>query len=187
MKESNKEIIKIISKLVLISVVASAVLGATYVPTQEQLRLAEQRQTQETLAQLMPEAEEFEPVYAGENEEEVLYYQAFDSEGNLIGYGFVTEQSGYDDDIKMAAAVDANLENMIGMDILRQAETPGKGSKITNPEFKNQFNNLPLDSLALSQNTGDVDAITGATVSSSAVVTGLNNKITEIKQEINEQ
>jgi electron transport complex protein RnfG len=185
MKGLNKEIIVIIAKLVLISAVASAVLGATYVPTQEQLRIAEQRQTQETLSQLMPEAGEFEPVYSGENEEEVLYYKAYDSDGNLIGYGFVTEQSGYDDEIKMAAAVDANLEQMYGMEILRQAETPGKGSKITNAEFKNQFNNLPLGGLALSQNNGNVDAISGATVSSSAVVTGLNNKIEQIEQEIN--
>ncbi|MFP4654591.1 MAG: Rnf electron transport complex subunit RnfG [Methanohalobium sp.] len=185
MNESNKEIIKVISKLVLISVVASAVLGATYVPTQEQLRLAEQKETQESLTQLIPEVEEFEPVYLGENEEEVLYYEAYDSNGNIIGYGFVTEEPGYEDDIKMAAAVDADLENLIGMNILSQAETPGKGTKIKSSEFKNQFDNLPLDDLALSQDSGEVDAISGSTVSSSAVVTGLNNKVSEIKQEIN--
>ncbi len=54
--------------------------------------------------------------------------------------------------------------------ILEQNETPGLGTKMTTPEFKNQFNgkNPEQYKLSVKKDGGDVDAITAATISSRA-------------------
>jgi electron transport complex protein RnfG len=67
------------------------------------------------------------------------------------------------------------------MDVLRHEETPGLGARITTPAFQNQFDGAPVQQLALRSGGGSIDAITGATVSSQAVVTALNSKINQIR------
>ena len=47
--------------------------------------------------------------------------------------------------------------------MLSHAETPGLGSKIIEPAFRQQFNGVPLSQLKLSSSGGSIDSITGAT------------------------
>jgi len=49
-------------------------------------------------------------------------------------------------------------------------ETPGLGTKITEPEFTNQFKNKKPSQIKLKKDGGEIDAITGATISSRGVV-----------------
>jgi electron transport complex protein RnfG len=187
MTESRKDIAATIGKLVLVGLVAALLLGLTYVPTQDQLKQNEIKAKEEALNEVIPSASEFEPVYSGEiNEDggqEVLYYRAFDSSGNLIGYAFFRQQSGYQDVIELAGGVDSSFNEIIGMKVMKHSETPGLGAKITTEDFRSQFDNLPLKDLQLSTNGGSVDSITGASTSSQAVVDGLNSKIDQIEEQ----
>jgi len=99
----------------------------------------------------------------------------------------VCEGSGFADKIKLVLTVDAAFENLAGFGVLASNETPGFGDKIKNDYLRNQFIDAPAVQLVLSK-TGDdkkidneIVAITGATVSSEAVVKILNNYIGQIK------
>ncbi|APH38954.1 Rnf electron transport complex subunit RnfG [Methanohalophilus halophilus] len=187
MTESPKDIAVIIGKLVLVSLVAALLLGLTYVPTQEQLEKNEVAAKKEALSQVVPSASDFEPVYGNEVDEEgnrnILYYKAVDSSGNLVGYAFFKTQSGAQDVIQLAGGVDPSFNKVTGMEVMKHSETPGLGSKIAEEDFKGQFRQLPIGDLQLSSAGGSIDAITGATISSQAVVDGLNTKIDDVKEQ----
>ena len=77
--------------------------------------------------------------------------------------------------------VGLNPEGSItGVQVLRHTETPGLGAKITEEKFLEQFiaKNLPDTNWALKKEGGDIDQISGATISPQAVVKALNGGLT---------
>jgi electron transport complex protein RnfG len=108
-------------------------------------------------------------------------------DGDCVGWAFVCEGSGFADKIKLVLTVDATFEKLAGFGVLASNETPGFGDKIKNDYFRSQFVGAPTVQLLISK-TGDdkkidneIVAISGATVSSEAVVKILNNYIRQIK------
>jgi len=185
MTDSNKQTVVVIGKLVLISAFAALLLGLTYIPTSAQLEENIIAAQKEILSGLMPDAQNFEPVEGAENaegEREILYYRAVDDSGNIMGYAFFQEQRGSQGQIIVAGAVDSSFSNVLGMDVLSHEETPGLGARITTQEFQSQFRDIPVSQLALSSSGGSIDALTGATISSRAVVNALDTKIGEIEE-----
>lgn len=182
----NKETMVVIGKLVLISVVAALLLGITYVPTSAQLKINEETARTAILGELIPEANNnFEAVEGDVVDDEgnrvVLYYRAKDSSGNIIGYAFFKQQAGAQGPLVIAGGVDESFATVRGMDVLSHEETPGLGAKIIDDDFRVQFVDIPVASLSLSNSGGAIDSITGATISSQAVIDALNSKIIEIE------
>ena len=173
----DKEMGVVLLKLVVLSVVAAAVLGAIYIPTQVQLKIYQQEQKELALIDVMPLADHFDPVKSGE---EILYYRALDANNNLVGYSFFHDQSGSQSVITLAGGIDTGYK-VTGIKIMSHAETPGLGAKIIETAFTDQFIGVAQSDLMLSNNDGAIDAITGATVSSQAVIDGIQAKIVEIK------
>jgi electron transport complex protein RnfG len=177
----KKEYIMVMVKMVVMSVIAAVILGGLYIPTQAQLKIyqEEQRQLQRQLAlvDVLPVADHFEAVKSGE---ETLFYQAFDASNNLVGYCFFHDQPGSQGTITLAGGVDTEY-TVTGVMIMTHAETPGLGAKITESFFTDQFKGVAVGDLMLSKDGGAIDTITGATVSSQAVIDGINVMIGEIK------
>jgi len=173
----SKEMGVVLLKLVVLSIVAATVLGAVYIPTQEQLKIYQEEQRELALIDVMPLAENFDPVKSGE---EILYYRALDADNNLVGYSFFRDQSGSQSVITLAGGIDTDYK-VTGIKIMSHAETPGLGAKIIEPTFTDQFKGVAESDLLLSKNDGAIDAITGASVSSQAVIDGIQAKINEIK------
>ena len=73
-----------------------------------------------------------------------------------------------------------------GLSIISQSETPGLGDKITQSTFLDRFKGIFFPGIELSENGGDIDGITGATISSKAVISGivssLENKFDSLLQ-----
>lgn len=174
----DREYLSALAKLVLLSVVAAAVLGAVYIPTQEQLKIYQEQQRQLALREIMPAAASFDPVLMGE---ETIYYRALDDNSSLVGYCFFRDQSGSQSVITVAGGVDLNY-TVTGIKIMSHAETPGLGAKIVEPEFTQQFRDVEEEDLRLSKKGGSIDAITGASISSQAVIDAIQFKIDEIKE-----
>jgi len=117
-------------------------------------------------------------------------YKAFSSDGRSLGWAFTAQGSGFADKIELVVATDKNFQKLAGFDVLSSNETPGFGDRIKNSYYRNQFKGVPTVELELSK-TGDSEkiddqiiAISGATVSSQAVVDILNNHIEQIKQHL---
>lgn len=66
-----------------------------------------------------------------------------------------------------------------GYKITQQNETPGLGSKVTEPNFSRQFVGLNThsDDFSLTKDGGEIDAVTGATISSRAVVDAVKKAV----------
>lgn len=122
--------------------------------------------------------------------------KGLNADGKLVGWAFVCEGSGFADKIKLVIATDAPFEKMAGFGVLASNETPGFGDKInpTGPgTFQHQFIGSPVDDLELIK-VGDAEkidnqivAITGATVTSNAVVDIFNTFLVPIQEALQKQ
>jgi electron transport complex protein RnfG len=74
-----------------------------------------------------------------------------------------------------------------GISIVKHSESPGLGAKITENEFRDQFIGLELDDVELTYDGGQIDAITGATISSNAVADAVRTTAMEKIKEIFEE
>lgn len=120
-------------------------------------------------------------------------YKAVDGNGDSVGYAFVAVGPGFADKIKLVIAVDSKCEKFFGYKVLASNETPGFGDKIKEDYLGNQFNGAPADKMHLVK-TGDsqkidseIVAITGATVSSEAVIKIFNAHIDTVRKQLREK
>ncbi len=187
MNDPQKDVMMILGKLVLVCLVSSALLGLTYVPTHDQLKINQLEAQKLALVEILPQAAEFEEVYgtfADENGElPILYYRALDSSGSLVGYAFFQIYPGAQDKIRIAGGVDSSFSKVTGVQIMKHSETPGLGAKITEPDFRDQFLSISLEDMKLSKEGGKIDSITGATISSKAVIDALNAGVSFVKEQ----
>ena len=183
-----KEIVKITSVLTLVCFICALLLSVVYGLAHKKIALNEERRVREALTTLAPQAARVEKITI----EEEIIYKLFGQEENLIGYGFIASGQGYQGKIKMLVVSDKSLEYLEGIEIVESLETPGLGAKIQEALFKNQFKDLKVaEDMACVKDEvkrpGQIKAITGATVSSRAVVNTLNKRIKEVRELINQK
>ncbi len=85
----------------------------------------------------------------------------------LVGYCVFLTVTGFGGDIDMTVGINGELSTC-GVKIVNMSETPGVGTKVKTPDFLELFDGLSHD-----DPIGDVDAISGATISSNAVMDGV--------------
>lgn len=115
------------------------------------------------------------------NDESTDLYGGYGDEGQFVGYAIASEGPGFQDNIKLIFGFDPAKHRVIGMQVLESRETPGLGDKIfKDAGFVGEFSDLAVDPEAVLVMAGGddvpngVDAITGATISSKAVVAIVN-------------
>jgi len=153
----------------------SVIHGLTEEPIEEQKRLAVMRAVQEVLPPFDNDpAQETLTIILADDEigarDTVIVYLGTQS-GQISGAAFQTYGEGYGGFIDIMVGID--LEGQIsGVKILEHEETPGLGAKIEEPDFRGQFKGKSLENsilvngnLAVKNDGGDLDALTGATIS----------------------
>ncbi len=92
-------------------------------------------------------------------------------EGALVGIAFpVTAPDGYSGDIDVMVGVDSE-GRVLGIEVIRHAETPGLGDKIHEPWFRKQFVGEGAQTdWRVRKDGGPFEQLTGATISARAVV-----------------
>jgi electron transport complex protein RnfG len=159
--------------LTLISLVAAACLGFVYELTKKPIELSNLNKKLNAIREVVPEFtnnpnDEMFRLPTGEGDSLEVYPAKKD--GTIIGYAVNTyTNNGFSGNISLMAGFKPD-GTIINISVLEQKETPGLGTKMTEPEFKNQFNNKnPADfELKVAKDGGTVDAITAATISSRA-------------------
>ncbi len=101
--------------------------------------------------------------------------EAYDAQGNLVGYVFVTQSSGYGGAISTMTGIDTNGE-VTGIEFLSINETVGLGMNATKDSFKDQFKGRSgvIGVNKNESNETEVKALTGATITSKAAAKGVN-------------
>ena len=105
-----------------------------------------------------------------------------DKNGNLIGYVFsATSPSGYGGDIKVAIGVSNKTNKITGFTVLSHSETAGLGAKATEDEFKSQFIGKSANGINYTKNGAsndtEIDALSGATITSNAVCEAVDSAL----------
>jgi len=130
---------------------------------------------------------------------------ARDRSGAVLGYAALGSAQGYSSRVKIMVGMDATAGKIVGLSIVSQQETPGLGTRIaeikadktligmltgkksagkadTIPYFLKQFIGRGLDEVALKQEGGKIQAISGATISSGGAVAAVRDAISKIKK-----
>lgn len=103
-------------------------------------------------------------------------YAGYDEAGRFVGYAVPGAGAGFQDTIKLLYGYDPARRRIVGMEVLESRETPGLGDRIfKDQDFVGAFRDLAVEPpVELVKGAGtephQVDAITGATISSAAVV-----------------
>lgn len=150
------------------SLAASGVYNLTKGPIAEVKRLKQER----AIKQVMPGFTELERMAAipPKGGDSLVLFKGLEN-GSNIGVAVNTYTNmGYSGLIKMMVGfqADGTINNY---EVLEHKETPGLGTKMTEPDFKDQFKgkNPATFKLSVTKDGGDVDAITAATITSRAV------------------
>jgi len=120
------------------------------------------------------------PKSNAEKDEEAVF-AGYDADGRLVGYAIPSAGPGFQDNIALLYGLLPDERKVVGMEILQSRETPGLGDKIyKDAAFVANFDALSIDPHIVAVKKGtraaanEVDAITGATISSKAVVRIIN-------------
>ncbi len=176
-----------------ICLIATGLLATVNFFTKPRIIAESRKEIEASLKEVLPEAENFEPI---KFQNETIYYKGFDKNKNLAGVAFIARGKGYS----------SVIETMVGMEpdgmitaikVLNQFETPGLGSRICEIKdnttifdiIKGKRRNTSLKPWFQEQfsqkNDSEIDginAITGATISSRAVINAVKNKALEIQK-----
>jgi Na+-transporting NADH:ubiquinone oxidoreductase subunit C len=115
------------------------------------------------------------------------YYRQVDSAGRVAGIAIPFSGPGLWGTIEGYLAVSADRLKVLGIVFTAQNETPGLGGRIDEAVFRDQFRQLAIiagQDLAYGSGDGQLDAISGATSSSKAVLAIVNNLIDQTLPEL---
>lgn len=179
--------------LTLITALSGLALGITERCTRQPITEQHRRQQLQALRAVLPEVDnapnQDAVTPAGQTPHGALsppttYYRGR-RQGAIVAIAFqVTAHNGYGGPITMMVGVAPN-GRLLGVKILQQNETPGLGNRIEEKTFLEQFMGKGLTEWRwrVSKDGGDCDQISGATISSRAVVAGLAAGLASYRQQ----
>jgi electron transport complex protein RnfG len=144
------------------------------------------------ISDVLPQFDYYEEMQV---EGSTLYVGKIENQDEPVGVAFETSGSGFQGNISMMLGVDPTFTSITGMKVLEQIETPGLGTKIVEDPsnkaepfwFPTQFIGVKMfPKIIVVKNIkpstpNEIQAISGATISSKAVVRILNENISIIK------
>jgi len=194
----KKVMLKEAGILFAITLIAGLVLGFVYELTKEPIRLQEELAIQRACQEVFQEASSFEALsyIPGEALADELdrmgveigtVYEAVDPAGTHLGYVLETTTSeGYGGNITLYLGV-TNEGELNGISILSIAETPGLGMNAESVLVP-QFENVPVAIFTYtksgSTSDSEIDAISGATITTEAIVNAVNGGIRVVQEEL---
>lgn len=177
-------------------IVLALVYGAALAGVQTTLgpRIAEnkKRETYDVVPLLVEGADRAatrERLVEGAQGKSTVVYQAFSADGRPAGWVLPASGQGFADRIDLLIGLDVRLSAITGLYVLDQKETPGLGNLIAGATFRGRFRDKPTDRplvIVTSDPTADneLQALTGATISSDSVATIVNDAIANYKNAI---
>ena len=189
-----KDVFKLGLILLLVTAVAATGLAAVYSITKPRIELQKKLALERGLSIALPSAHK-NAIFPVVENDQTLYYKGYSDpdSSELVGYAFVAYGVGYSSTIETMVGIDPK-GIIIGMTVLSQVETPGLGTKIEEtkygedkPWFQLQFVNKIANDVAVDKDGGDIQSITGATISSRAVTQSIVEAFNRLNKKISLQ
>ncbi len=185
-----KDSIRMIVVLTFFAVLSGGILGWFNTYTAPRVEENQKRALMESLKAVTgfnPSSDRYEVVVS---DKKFSIYRII-SDGSVKAYAIVSQGSGYQDIIRLIFGVKPDFSSIIAMKILEEKDTPGLGAKIESKEYLSQWRgksaNVTLK-LVKSPTTkpDEVQAITGATISSTAVLNIVNKALKKARKILKE-
>lgn len=168
-----KQILLPTLSLFLICFVTALLLSLTNHVTVDRIAELQRKAAEETRKQVLSSASVFEEETL---EDGTAYYIGKDADGNTIGYVFTTAKSGYGGPVTVMSGFDADGV-ITGVKVIDCSETAGLGLKAKEDWFTDRYTGK-TGALKVAKNAANAEdeilAITGATVTSTAVTDAVN-------------
>lgn len=174
-KKKESTLIRLMLSLSIIAVAAGIALGIVYSVTKEPIEQAQVTKKNTAINKVLPdftgEVKEVS-VQPEDGKDPIKVYLAYKNDGQLYGAAVETYTDiAFSGRFTIMVGLDAK-GTIIDTEVIEMSETPGLGDKIdkNNDPFSEQFNgkNPATASLKVTQDGGEIDAITAATISSRA-------------------
>ena len=161
---------KLAGTLLLIAAVVAGLLGLVNHITADKIAAINEEKTAASMQEVLPADSYNEIAYTGSDPTVVKVYEA-------VGAGYVVEvaPSGFGGTIDMVVGVGAD-GTVTGVAIINMSETSGLGANASKESFRSQYVGKSGE-LAVSKDGGEIDALTGATITSRAVTRGVNSAL----------
>lgn len=181
MAKTNDHIIKNALILFMITVIAGLLLGFTFEITKEPIKVQQELTKSNALKAVVSQATDFvslEVSSSGDLPGVEGVYEAVKG-SDVVGYAFeMTATEGYGGDISLMVGIGTD-DTILGIDIIKHAETPGLGAKADEAEFKSEFSgeatvDLDVVKVTPSDVEGEISSISGATITSRSVTNAVN-------------
>lgn len=166
--------------LFVITAVTGLILGAVHTATLEPIRVARTNEKNEALAATLPGATAFKEVTPEKDAGTITEIYEGSKDGDVVGYNFTVTPKGYGGLITLIVGI-SNDGRVEAIKILSHSETPGLGAKAGHPEFSGQFREKEIDEFRVTktppEKDSEIQAISGATITSTAVTSGVNDAV----------
>ena len=176
-------VVKMIAALALIGIISGALLSQISGWAEPQIAVHRQEATEHAIYLVLPGAKDYKKIETVDYE----LYEALDGSGNSVGYALPIEGNGFQGKIRLMVGVKDDLKQVTGLKILEQVETPGLGAKVSEDNFTKQFTGISsvpqvewVKGVAPSKDN-EIQAITGATISSKSVVAIINDGLAQLR------
>ncbi len=176
-----------VSVLTLTAVIVAAALAGFYKfaePKIEANRLAEEKRA---IFAVHPNASDYDviekEVTVGKKTKNLKIFKGKDADGELVGHAFIAAGPGFSAVIRIMVGLNIDEKSLTGIKVTEHLETPGLGTKIEESFFKDQFQGLAIEPKIeylknkKPEKPNQIQAITGATISSRAIVEAINKDV----------
>ncbi|MDX2411589.1 MAG: FMN-binding protein [Woeseiaceae bacterium] len=182
--------LRLILTLAIAGLVSGVAIIGIYESTLPTITANKARELREAVFKVLPGVSQMQALVYRDSEvvvvempdkDEPVIYGGYDETGDFVGYAMPAAGPGFQDTIAILYGYNPGKKIVVGMEVLESRETPGLGDKIyKDAVFVAGFSALSVEPEIFAVKKGtksqpnEIDAITGATISSKAVVRIIN-------------
>lgn len=177
---------KMFLNLVIIGGVSGAILAVVFGYADPLIQINKEKELKEAIFVVLPEAKDYRVHEKTIGTDKLTVYEGLDASGAPVGVAFKADGGGFQGNVGVMVGLNLDYLRLKGIKILDQVETPGLGNRISEPAFEGQFKNVEITPKVeyiknrKPEKPNQIKAITGATISSDAVVNNINKAVKKV-------
>jgi electron transport complex protein RnfG len=172
--------------LTVLGAISGGILAGVFHMADPLIQANREKELKEAIFVVLPDAKDYKIMEKEIDKEKIAVYKGIDANGKSVGIAFIADGGGFQGNIRIMVGLSIDYLKLTGIRVLEQNETPGLGNRIKEPEFEGQFKGLEIRpkveyiKYRKPEKPNQIKAITGATISSDAVVKNINNAVAKI-------
>ncbi len=175
-----KDITQFAATLTLVALITAGSLAWVNKITKPKIIEQQRNELTNALSSVLPDCA-YGSIVPVKKDDHILYYRGYldKARTQLVGYAFLAEGKGYSSTIRTLVGIDTSC-TIYAIKILSQQETPGLGSLCeqvrsgeSKPWWQVQFTGKMAKGIAVDKDKGEIESITGATITSRAITNSI--------------